>query len=696
MMLHPTPHPGLSARLLLSDFDAFISDAKLEALYNGQCPPPLSIGIHISNTLDLVFESVKTYPAQAGFGIILQAVSVLFSFVLSVSWLTEHYQIREPYKDLCIELKAHLDAQSVQLKRLEVDKRDFMLHLERLQQDKRDLMRQRDAHSLQLEREELDKRDLLHHIQQQADASKLTNEAHARQIAQLEQQLVQQRVERADAIASERQSSLIVQNHLLSKPRLQPPKLSGECLPSPCFCFLTYLAAGSVTRATRWQQLKNSREYSKRPLPFDVAVAKAIQQDCAPLVQVLLTKYYANENAMYTDFLALFEKALTDRASYHDTSRKPYLNGMEPDLTLALYGVKHVESVSVLVLVEVKRRLAAVGTDAILGQLLDYLFNLMAEQAGRRFFTAVVSNVSENVVVTMEVTDQACAIVEHHTSTIYQTLAYLHDTSLVLFTHRPPTLGFAASLGPMEKRLGHSQKSVVGQFSPAAYPGTVIAVKRASSVGPEIMLLRRFANDDTRPPSIPLLLYQANDLSEFGITPVGIPLVPGAFANNVQARAVIEGIHSALTWLHTHGIVHRDVRCDNVIIDATGRGVLIDFDSACDFRRGSLRVWNGGYLCCPPRLIREVHNHGWLKTYAPSASDDWHAFVLMVNCLVFPTTFVGFQSKLVGSRNTTEAQRLLALWDALTWSLVWGPFVHAAAGGQPEVLVGLADAFVWL
>lgn len=169
---------------------------------------------------------------------------------------------------------------------------------------------------------------------------------------------------------------------------------------------------------------------------------------------------------MYPDFLALLEKALTNMASYHNTSRNPYLTGLEPDLTLALYGVRTPDPVSVLVLVEVKKLSAALGTDAILGQLLDYLVALMGEQQGRRFFTGVISNVSENLVVTLEVTDTGCAIVEHHISTIYETLAYLHETSLVQLSHRSPTLGFAPGLGPMEKRLGHTRQSVVGQFSP--------------------------------------------------------------------------------------------------------------------------------------------------------------------------------------------------------------------------------------
>lgn len=451
-----------------------------------------------------------------------------------------------------------------------------------------------------------------------------------------------------------------------------------------------------MTRATTWRQAKDTHKYSKRALPVNHAVSTVLEQRCAPLVQQLLTKHYPDETCMYGDFLSLLAEALADKASYHDTSHNPYLTGLEPDLTLALYGVRVPNSVSVLVVVEVKKRNCAVGTDGILGQLLDYLVALAAEQEGRRFFTGVVSNVSQNLVVTLEVTGTGCALVEHYPSNIYETLAYLRETSLIEHAHRPPTLGFSPSLGPMERRLGNTRESVVGQFTPPNQHGTLVAVKRGSTASVEIALLRSFRTAFDPPVSIPTLVYEADDHSEFGITPVGVPLVPGTFANIVQARGVIYDIHSALTWIHKLGIVHRDVRCDNVIINEQGRGVLIDFGAAVSFRRGSLRIWSGGYISCPPRLIREVHRHGWLKTYAPSASDDWHAFVLMVNCLVFPTTFVGFQSNLVGNPNTTEARRLLHLWESMENSVVWGPFVDAAANGKPELLANISDAFVWL
>lgn len=46
------------------------------------------------------------------------------------------------------------------------------------------------------------------------------------------------------------------------------------------------------------------------------------------------------------------------------------------------------------------------------------------------------------------------------------------------------------------------------------------------------------------------------------------------------ARTVLLGVCDALTVLHNLGIIHRDVKPENVIVDNTGRVVLIDFNAS--------------------------------------------------------------------------------------------------------------------
>ena len=46
------------------------------------------------------------------------------------------------------------------------------------------------------------------------------------------------------------------------------------------------------------------------------------------------------------------------------------------------------------------------------------------------------------------------------------------------------------------------------------------------------------------------------------------------------ARKVLFGVCDALTALHSKGIVHRDVKPENVVVEKSGRVVLIDFDAS--------------------------------------------------------------------------------------------------------------------
>lgn len=403
---------------------------------------------------------------------------------------------------------------------------------------------------------------------------------------------------------------------------------------------------------------------------------------------------------MYSDFLSVLGTALVDMASFHDTSANAFLNGQKPDLTLALPGVVEPDSGSVFVVIEVKKRNEGkLETDKDLGQVFDYLVNLLEAQPGRRHFASVLSAVTRNIVVTLEVLDAGWAIVQYHQSDIYETLAYLYETALRDLSHRPPSLGFLYSLTNMRRRLGNPRHCVVGEFRVDGKPGTVMAIKRYDNPATEIWHLRKFlAEGADRPPSIPLLEYVAPDESEFGISPVGVPLVPGAFSNTLQATTALKDVHSALKWLHKLGIVHRDVRCDNIIIKPDSHAVLIDFDASCDYQRGSYRIWRGGYISCPPRHIREVLKKPsqWTTLYIPVPADDWHAFVLLINCLIFPTTFIGFQSHLIGTPSTAESASMLNLWWSLENSKIWGPFVNAAVDSDEDLLMLLPEAFVWL
>lgn len=429
-----------------------------------------------------------------------------------------------------------------------------------------------------------------------------------------------------------------------------------------------------------------------------------------PTVDAILATRYNHETHIYPDYLELLSQTLPGLASFHDTSNNAFLGGLKPDLTIAVAGMVKPEADLVCAVVEVKKPESSkadqkpLENDKDLGQVFDYLVSMYVEQSGRRVFTGILSSVSRNIVVNLEINEGGWTLVQHTNSDIYETLAYLHDTTLTKLSHLPPSPGFICDHGKMRRRLGNPRHSMVGEFPVKNRPGVVMAVKRYANPSSEITLLQSFSVSETRPHSIPMLYYVADDESEFGIGPVGEPLVPGVFANQVQAQTILTDVLDALVWLHGLGIVHRDVRCENVVVKNNGHGMLIDFDAACDYRRGSARPWRGGYICCPPNHVRMLvhlseNNPGqgkWSSTmYCPSPADDWGAWLLLANCLIFPRPFAGFQSHLVGS-DTPESRRLLALWESLEQSKIWGPFVEAARETDVDTLRVLPSIFTWL
>lgn len=417
-----------------------------------------------------------------------------------------------------------------------------------------------------------------------------------------------------------------------------------------------------------------------------------------PGIDIILAQIYPHETNIYSDFLAVLGHCLPGRASIHNTSNNPFLEGQKPDLTLATPGAVKPEPDLVSAVVEVKKTgLNSIGNDEDLGQVFDYLIAMHNAQPGRSILTGILSSVRLNIVVSLEVKETGWTIVQHNNSDIYETLAYLYETALVEPCHLPPSPGFVYPHSNMMRRLGTSGHSVVGEFSLHGHPGVVMAIKRYANAGSEISLLQDFKANPTRPASIPELCYVSPDESEFGITPVGSPLIPGRFPNHVQARRVLLDVLDALVWLHHHGIVHRDVRCENIVLTGSSGAVLIDFDSACDFKRGSSRLWRGGYICCPPTHVRQLvaAKPREVTLYNPRPADDWHAWVLLANCLMFPTSFTGFQSHLAVTPSV-ESTRLLALWDSLLVSRMWGPFVDAAESCEIPKLRQLAEMFTWL
>ncbi|KAK1234655.1 serine/threonine protein kinase [Marasmius sp. AFHP31] len=108
--------------------------------------------------------------------------------------------------------------------------------------------------------------------------------------------------------------------------------------------------------------------------------------------------------------------------------------------------------------------------------------------------------------------------------------------------------------------------------------------------------------------------------------PNGLP--PG------DIRTYLGGIADALMFLHAHGIVHRDVKDENVVLGADGRAILIDFGSAGFIKRGGFDSFSGTLDYAGPEILRG-------EQYQGKEQDVWAfgvvAFVLLVGECPFMT-----------------------------------------------------------
>lgn len=95
-----------------------------------------------------------------------------------------------------------------------------------------------------------------------------------------------------------------------------------------------------------------------------------------------------------------------------------------------------------------------------------------------------------------------------------------------------------------------------------------------------------------------------------------------------EVRSFVGQLTDAVRFLHTNGIVHRDIKDENVILDGTGRCQLIDFGSAAHWRPGKRwDTFSGTLHYASPEILRG-------EMYGGKEQDVWAlgtvAYVLLV------------------------------------------------------------------
>ncbi|KAA8895410.1 hypothetical protein FN846DRAFT_894182 [Sphaerosporella brunnea] len=454
---------------------------------------------------------------------------------------------------------------------------------------------------------------------------------------------------------------------------------------------------GSITRAEMWKQLVakiDDRELNRRlPSTRATTLSQSEQRSVNRLLERIDRKTWTRETpAFYKAVLKCLGPILNAPRVDDDIpgielmdthGRTDLLDGYAPDVAISTAGHRKAMPHELYGILEFKVcEDAELETATRLGQAYDYVRRVQKRQPERKKFFAVLSNVRKNVVITLEGT-----VLRKYSSVDLRTLLLFLRHSLGGCTgdsdFKPPPLAFSLPSSDLTKLLGSSRRNIVAAFK---YEGETIAVKCtrtdiSAEITDEINILERIKSTAGRPHSLPELVYHDAG-REFGMKPVGKPFALVSHSCAETFQAALHDILGALTWLHGLGIIHRDIRIDNVILhEPHGRRphpVIIDFDHAIDISADEeLEVlYEGGYICCPPELVCDAEFDILRDTYRPRRRHDFQGFVLLVLQCLLPARFKGFRSYNLVHPNCDERNDLKQLWDDLKASAVWKPFVE--------------------
>lgn len=502
------------------------------------------------------------------------------------------------------------------------------------------------------------------------------------------------------------------------------------------------LRKGSKTRAAAWgEELGHPNNKMNVDMPWERSSQLVIDATRAQFEERVVAELnalaspderklnYASVTATLNEYFSTLAHTQLGALYAVDTHAKHCLGPLSPDVCLQR-NTHFPDRFNIAAVLELKATGIPLESHQHLGQLLDYFLALKHYQSGRHIFLGLLTDL-DGAIVVKYTTDIAKGRFRRVSASYnYEFTTKITQYNKVLLSHalrflaqqladpagNPPTLSFTPEAGELQHLVCRHSTSLVGKF---LRQGTFIIVKARSlhptkhynSIATEIRALLHL-NRPGMPPSIPSLVYYDLAAPEFGIAPVGTPFVLDSFKDSGDFRQCLLDVLEGITWVHESGLVHRDIRIDNVLVytqhhsppttpTREKRGMLIDFDKATAI--GVPCEYEGGYICCPLELLRAQITppespsssapttntiSNTIKLYTPQKKHDYLAFVLLVNTLLFPYTMQSYSYAAITEPNSQEQRRLFMLWEGLRGADPWKGMVALA---EEEV----ADVTQW-
>ncbi|KAF8397944.1 hypothetical protein HHK36_016870 [Tetracentron sinense] len=146
------------------------------------------------------------------------------------------------------------------------------------------------------------------------------------------------------------------------------------------------------------------------------------------------------------------------------------------------------------------------------------------------------------------------------------------------------------------------------------------------------------------------------------------------------ARIYTAEIVSAVSYLHANGIMHRDLKPNNIILDADGHAMLTDFGLAKQFKddtRSKTMCGTGEYMS--PEVVL---GNGYDK-----ATDWWSVGIMLFEMLTGYLPFIGSNQQKIQHKIINEKAKLPAFLTREAHSLLKGLLQKEASkrlGGGPS------------
>jgi predicted Ser/Thr protein kinase len=349
------------------------------------------------------------------------------------------------------------------------------------------------------------------------------------------------------------------------------------------------------------------------------------------------------------------------------------------------------------------------------GQLVDYFNQVQSVQRYRSTFISVLSNYdSAWIFIASYAKDGAISVTKRPAASLADAILYANRHSAQQVSDRIPKLD--RRIAPPDNQyeiLDASRRSFllsldmpppgphVGRESgawraPTRHTGDKFVVKirhdgDVEAIRLEIKVLLKLRDSKVTSLHVPELVWAPRVEPQYGITPLG--RVINFRQSGRISRRIVEGLLDGLEYLHGQGIVHRDIRPSNLVLDKVDNVIIIDYETAETIPSPREVEYFGGYICWPPRLLESES-----PVYRPDASDDLLASILVVLHLLFPSQFDTFRVTNIrpGTEQkyrTAETAKLLELWKTVKESAVWGRFVVAAARKRYGELREMSQVF---